>query len=157
MDCAFMTEQGLFNYRVAAIIPKDGKILMARTPQETRVFYYSVGGRVHFGESLTEAVLREVREETGADCEIDRLACIHENFFVDDSGVPFHEVSAFFVIRPNDDLLRVENGRVTDQTDAGEYLEWIDPHRCEDTIYPEFFRTIDFETDREFRHIVTYE
>ena len=157
MDCAFMTEQGLFNYRVGAIILKDGKVLMARNPQEKRTFYYSVGGRVKFGESLRDAVLREVREETGADCEIDRLACIHENFFVDDDGLPFHEVAVFFVIRPNEDLLRLENGRLTDQTEAGEYLEWIDPHTCEATIYPEFFRTIDFETDHDFRHIVTYE
>lgn len=157
MDCSFLTEKGLFNYRVGAIILRDGKILMARNSQEKRAFYYSVGGRVQFGESLNDAVLREVKEETGADCEIDRLACIHENFFTDDDGVPFHEVSAFFVIRPNDDLLRLENGRLTDRADAGEYLEWIDPHDCDVTIYPEFFRTVDFGADREVKHIVNDE
>ena len=157
MDCTFLTEQGRFNYRVGAIILSGGKVLMARNPQEKRVFYYSVGGRVKFGESLTEAVIREVREETGVDCEVDRIACIHENFFTDDDGVRFHEVSAFFLIKPCEELLNLHSGQLTDQAQAGEYLEWIDLHRCEITIYPEFLRTVDFGADREIRHFVTYE
>ena len=154
MDCTFTTEEGNFNYRVGAIIMSGGRVLMARNPREKRPFYYSVGGRVQFGESLRDAVIREVKEETGVDCEIDRLACIHENFFTDDDGVPYHEVAAFFVIRPNDALTRIGSGTLTDQADAGEYLEWIDPLNCEVTIYPEFLRTIDFTADHEVKHIV---
>ena len=86
MDCTFKTERGNFNYRVGLIITNGRKILMARNPNEERAFYYSVGGRVRFGESLTEAALRELKEETGIDCEIDRLAAIHENFFTCDEG-----------------------------------------------------------------------
>ena len=63
---------------------------MARNPNENRVFYYSVGGRVKFGESLEKAVLREVKEETGIEAEIDRMAFVHENFFTDDDGTDFH-------------------------------------------------------------------
>ena len=75
MDCTFPTPQGNFNYRVGVIITNGRKILMARNPNEKRRFYYSVGGRVKFGESLTEAVKRELKEETGIDCEVDRFAC----------------------------------------------------------------------------------
>ena len=61
---------------------------------------YSVGGRIKFGETAEEAVVREVFEETGRKMEIDRLGFIHENFFPGDSlkkqGNIVHEISFFF-------------------------------------------------------------
>ena len=158
MDCTFMTDMGKFNYRVGVIVKNGRKILMARNPREERVFYYSVGGRVRFGESLTDAALRELKEETGIDCEIDRLACIHENFFTDDDGVFFHEVSCFFLIKPNERLLNIPNGHRTDGGPDGEYLEWINLDDSEGvTIYPEFFRTVDFENGNEVGHFFSRE
>ena len=42
--------------------------------------------------------------------------------------------------------------------DKREYLEWIDLDNSEGvTVYPEFFRTVDFENDREIRHFVSKE
>ena len=156
IDCTFRTEFGKFNYRIGVIITDGDKILMARNPNEKREFYYSVGGRVKFGESLTEAVLREVKEETDVDCEIDRLAAVHENFFTDDDGVPFHEVSVFFTLKPNEKLKAIENGHRTDHGPNGEYLEWIDHKNCEGkTIYPDFFKNEDLIKNREFRHFIT--
>ena len=155
MDCTFLTDMGKFNYRVGAVIINGRKILMARKPCEERVFYYSVGGRVRFGERLEDAVLRELKEETGIVCEIDRLFAVHENFFTDDSGVPFHELSVFFLIKPNDDLMKIMNGHKTDGGPNGEYLEWIDLDNSDNiTLYPDFFRTADFENS-SIHHFVT--
>lgn len=158
MDCTFLTQYGKFNYRVGAIIADGRKILMARNPNEKRKFYYSVGGRVKFGEALTDAVLREVKEETNIDCEIERLACIHENFFTDDDNTPFHEISVFFLIKPNDKLLKIKSGYNTEMGPVNEYLEWIDLDNCKDiTIYPEFYRSWDFINDTDIKHFVTKE
>ena len=156
MDCTFLTEQGKFNLRAAVIIRDGRKLLMARNPNETREFYYSVGGRVFFGETLEEAATRELREETGVNAEIERLAAVHENFFTDDNGVPFHEISVFFTVKPHPELRKIPNGRLTDQGPKGEFLEWIDLDRDKDkTIYPNFFRTMDFQNAKEVRHFIT--
>ena len=156
MDCTFMTEYGKFNYRVGIIITNGRKMLMARNPNEKQMFYYSVGGRVMFGESLYDAAKRELWEETGIRCEIDRLACVHENFFTDGNGTPYHEISFYFTVKPNEELLQIGDGHPTDQGPQGEYLTWIDLDNCEDqTIYPGFFKTEDFGQNARFRHFIT--
>ncbi len=116
------------------------------------------GGFVKMDESCEEGALRELKEETGIDCELDRLAAIHENFFADDDGVFFHEVSCFFTVKPNERLLQIKDGARTDGGPGGEYLQWIDLDRSEKiTVYPEFYRTMDFENDREVKHFVSRE
>jgi ADP-ribose pyrophosphatase YjhB (NUDIX family) len=56
---------------VSAGIFRDGKILLVRRAREPAKGVYTFpGGRVEFGESLTEALIREIREETGLVIEI---------------------------------------------------------------------------------------
>lgn len=56
---------------VSAGIFRDGKILLVRRAREPAKGVYTFpGGRVEFGESLTEALTREIREETGLEIEI---------------------------------------------------------------------------------------
>lgn len=158
MDCTFKTEDGKFNFRVGAIITNGRKVLLARNPNEQREFYYSVGGRVKVGENLETAVLRELMEETGIVCEIERMAAIHENFFIDDNGVRFHEISVFFLIKQNEELLKIENGHLTKDGPSSEYLEWIDLDNLNGrTIYPEFYMDVDFNAISEIRHFVNRE
>ncbi|WP_424629588.1 NUDIX hydrolase [Bradyrhizobium sp. SYSU BS000235] len=60
---------------VSAGIFRDGKVLLVRRAREpAKGIYTFPGGRVEFGESLTEAVAREVREETGLVIDIVGLA-----------------------------------------------------------------------------------
>ena len=61
MDLTLKTEEGYFNYRVAAVIVNDGKILAQRNTKTNE--YYLPGGRVTFGETSEEALLREIKEE----------------------------------------------------------------------------------------------
>lgn len=62
-DMTVPCEEGLINLRVGAIIMKNGKILMVGN--DSADYLYSVGGRIKFGETSEEAVIREVYEETG--------------------------------------------------------------------------------------------
>ena len=56
-DITVNTADGMFNYRVGAIIVDSGEILMVKNSGAS--FYYTVGGRIQFGESAGEAVLRK--------------------------------------------------------------------------------------------------
>lgn len=69
MDLTFRTDKGKFNFRVGAILIRDGKVLMVKNARAS--YYYSVGGRVKYNETCDEAIVREVKEELGVDLEID--------------------------------------------------------------------------------------
>lgn len=99
-DCGFTKENGRFRYRAAAIIIENGCVLFAKNDGDD--YYYSIGGGVHIGEKAEKAVLREVYEETGIHYEIDRLAFIHENFFIGSGsleGYNCHEIAFYFLMK----------------------------------------------------------
>jgi 8-oxo-dGTP diphosphatase len=60
---------------VSAAIFRDGKVLLTRRARSPAKGFYSLpGGRVEFGESLHQALAREIDEETGLDIDIIGLA-----------------------------------------------------------------------------------
>ena len=139
-DMTVSCDNGLINIRVGAIIMKGGKILMVDS--ERNDYLYSVGGRVKFGETTEEAIIREVWEETGVRMEIDRLGFVHENYFVGDSpvhsGKLIYEISFYFYMKVPEDFSLKNN--IFTEGYGKEYLKWISPDD-ERTIYPDFFRT----------------
>jgi ADP-ribose pyrophosphatase YjhB (NUDIX family) len=56
--------------RVAALIHTPDGIVTVRHAKDGRTYHLLPGGGVEVGESVGEAVVREVREETGIECEI---------------------------------------------------------------------------------------
>ena len=155
-DCGFTTDEYVFRYRAAAIIIEDGYVLYAKN--STADYYYSIGGAVKTGETAEEAVKREVFEETGVHYEIERLAFIHENFFIESyHGVPmkWHELSFYFLMKPRGTKKLNSNsysGKVR------EYMHWLPIDRLSEYYaYPEFFRDRLLCMKDEICHIVTHE
>ena len=143
---------GKFNYRVGAIIQHEGKLLMVKNSDDD--FYYTVGGRVKFGESAEETILREALEETGLPLEIDRLAFIHENFFnFGPTQIQFHELCLFFLMKPHEKLGEV---RLSFEEAYGEVsIHWLPIEKLSEyKIYPEFFKTELANQHACIRHIV---
>jgi len=66
------------NVRVRAVIVRDGKLLVSRERRRGREHVLLPGGRVQNGESITEALIREVNEETGLDVVPERLLYVAE-------------------------------------------------------------------------------
>ena len=72
---------------VSAAIIRDGKVLAVRRARKPALAHYTLpGGAVETGETLHEAVRREVREETGLDIEPVGLAGHREAIIRDEKG-----------------------------------------------------------------------
>lgn len=139
-DMCVPCDDGILNIRVGAIIMKDGKFLMVGNERDS--YLYSVGGRIKFGETAEDAVIREVLEETGVEAEIDRLGFIHENYFYGDAPTNFgkliYEISFFFFMKVPENFAPVSESFTEDN--SREFLRWVSPDENV-KMYPEFFRT----------------
>lgn len=148
---------GLINLRVGAIIMKDGKILMVGNRAHPE-YLYSVGGRIQFGETAEQAVIREVYEETGVKMEIDRLGFVHENYFYGDAYTNLnkliYEISFFFYMKVPEGFEPVCGSFTEDGHE--EFLSWINPD-SRIKYYPEFFRTALLRPEAGVKHFVTDE
>ena len=153
-DLCVKMEEGILNIRVGAIIMKDDRFLMVENDRFDHL--YSVGGRIKFGETAEEAVVREVFEETGRKMEIDRLGFIHENFFPGDSlkkqGNIVHEISFFFYMNVPTDFEPVCDS-FTEDGDK-ERLVWIRADH-QKKYYPEFFKTELANPSKDVKYYVT--
>lgn len=155
-DCGFTRENKWFRYRAAAIIIEDEYVLFASNEKEK--YYYSIGGGVHMGESAQEAVIREVYEETGVKYEIERLAFIHENFFIGDGsleGKQCHEIAFYFLMKPRG-TRKLNSNSYTQGVKENMY--WLPINKLEEyRAYPMFFRDKLKNIKDGIEHIITYE
>lgn len=97
MDITFKTDDGIFNYRVCAVIIDHSRLLAMM--DERSPYYYLPGGRVRLHETAGDALRREVREELGIDAEILRPLWLNQGFFVEDvSGHKYHELCLYYLV-----------------------------------------------------------
>jgi 8-oxo-dGTP diphosphatase len=74
---------------VSAAIIRNGKVLVVRRARKPALDLYTLpGGVVEAGEALSEAVIREVREETALEIEVGALAGHREVIVRDGQGRP---------------------------------------------------------------------
>lgn len=86
---------------VSAAVVRDGKVLVVRRTRKPALNFYTLpGGAVEIGETLHDAVIREVREETQLTIEPVALAGHREAIMRDDQGrVERHFVILSFAAR----------------------------------------------------------
>jgi ADP-ribose pyrophosphatase YjhB (NUDIX family) len=105
---------------VSLAVFRNGKALIARRARAPLKGLYSLpGGVVEIGETLHEAVLRELDEEVGLRAEILAFNQHVESIQRDESGVVAHYVIASFVGRWLD-------GEARPSVEADSVL-WVDP------------------------------
>ncbi|HOD51804.1 MAG TPA: NUDIX hydrolase [Candidatus Hydrogenedentes bacterium] len=82
-----MTENGglppVPRIRAAAILRKGDSVLLVQHQKEGQTYWLLPGGGVNFGESLAEALQREVREETGLDISVGDIALVNDSLSPD--------------------------------------------------------------------------
>jgi 8-oxo-dGTP diphosphatase len=110
---------------VGAIIVRDDQILLVRRSNPPMQGEWSIpGGLVETGETTREAIIREVREETGLDIEVVKLAEVFERIVRDpDSRVQYHYVLIDYVCRAT-------TGEAHAASDVSE-VRWVNTDRLE--------------------------
>lgn len=156
-DCGFIYDGMHFRMRACGIIIKNGCVLMAKNDRDP--YYYSVGGAVHFGEKLEDAVEREVFEETGEHYEADRLCFIHENFFEEKSTkIKSHEIAFYFLMKEKE--VTEFSSVSTSSGNIPEHMHWLPIDSFSECFaYPAFFgeKLKNIESTNSVEHIVTAE
>ncbi len=84
---------------VGAIIVKEDKILLIKRAYEPNKGLWSIpGGLVRLGESLEEALKREVKEETGVSIEVKDVAFVGEEIFKE-NDIKYHYIIVDFLAK----------------------------------------------------------
>ena len=105
----------------AVIWNGQGEVVLIRRGQEPRLGEWSIpGGRVEWGETLLEACLREVREETGLVVEIAGLIEVVDSLHRSPGG----EVARHYVLA--DFAAKYVSGNLRAGSDASE-ARWAAP------------------------------
>ena len=109
---------------VGAITLRDDELLLVRRGHGPAAGEWSVpGGRVVFGEEIHEAVVREVREETGIDVVVERFLGWVER--IERGSEPHHFVILDFQVAPLDEVQEPQAG-----DDAAE-ARWVPLHELD--------------------------
>ncbi len=106
-----MTKDNELTPRIAvdAIIVKDDCVVLIKRKNPPFQDYYALpGGFVEIGEYVEEAVVREAKEETGLDVEVEKFSGIYDDPKRDPRG---HVISIAYICR-------VVGGELKAMTDA---------------------------------------
>ena len=119
---------------VGGLIENDeGKILMVKSPDRG---WEVPGGQVEAGETLTDALKREIKEETGIDIEVGDLRAVHSNIAkrVQPDGVsPIGSIISFGFTG------KAVSGELTTSDESLE-VNWFDRETILDVINEDFMR-----------------
>ena len=105
---------------VSVAVFREGRVLVGRRAREPMIGRFSLpGGVVEVGETLHEAIARELDEEVGVEADIIAFNRHVEPIVREGDRVRAHFVIASFVAR-----WRRGEARVSEETDA---VAWIEP------------------------------
>ena len=101
---------------VGAVVFKDDKVLMVKRSNPPAKGMWAVpGGKINPGETMQQALIREIKEETGLDIEVREIVYVFDVIQYDDNDhISFHYVIIDFScelqggkLKAGDDALEV--------------------------------------------------
>ena len=83
---------------------EDRILVLKRNNAPAKGEWWFPGGRVHKGETLSEALIREVKEETGLNIEVANLVGVYTRLFPER-----HDIAIVFLCSLNDSNIRLNH------------------------------------------------
>ena len=120
---------------------RDGRLLLCRAKGGSST--YLPGGHIEFGETGREALVREMREETGLASETGRFRGCVENAFLQ-HGKPHAEINLVY------DLTLAPGAEVRAQEDWIEFVWWPLADLASANLLPAAFRRLADEPEAVF-------
>ncbi|MGN0794195.1 MAG: NUDIX hydrolase [Aristaeellaceae bacterium] len=151
-DWMFAVDDSICDVRTVGILIRNGKILVQRD-RDGNAFALP-GGHVRIGETLANGLVREYKEETGADISCVRLLWSEECFWKW-NGRAAHSFAFYYLI--DDSSAIPDTGEFTSHKDNCDVvLGWMPIEELQDVvIYPEFIKTEIYHLDEPMKHFVS--
>lgn len=156
-DLEIKTNTKKFKYRVNGIILKNKKILTIK--MKNNISYCLPGGHIELGEDSNTAIIREMLEELNTNVTINKEIAIVENFYTDKNSLLTHEISFYFIVKPeNFSKIPLENYTKC-ENDKGELKQhnfvWLDINSLKDFDFkPSFIKEKLMNNNFDFEHII---
>ena len=137
-DILFKTDDYVFSYRVAGICIQNDRILLQK-PTNDNGFAFP-GGHAAFGETNEETLIREFKEEIGADISVGELKWVGEIFFPWGEK-PCHQICLYYTVVIEDGHTPKEGTFLAQEQLEGRNFElefhWVPIDKISDIeIYP---------------------
>ncbi|MBR3935513.1 MAG: NUDIX hydrolase [Oscillospiraceae bacterium] len=155
-DILLRKDDWVFSYRVAGIAVQNGKVLLQKPTNED--FYAFPGGHVEFGETNEETLIREFKEEIGADISVKELKWVAEAFFPWGKS-PCHQICLYYAIEIIDEDIPKDGMFMAKEHIEGRNFDlefhWV-PIEETDRIemYPEDAKTLLKDLESGVKHFV---
>lgn len=153
-DWIFRTDEYICDLRTVGVLVRNGKLLVQRDRDGRE--YALPGGHVRIGETTVDGLVREYKEETGADIKVGKLLWTEECFWKWNS-VQAHSIAFYYLIELAEDTDILDIGEfVSHKDNCHVVLGWMPVEELADlTIYPNFIKEQIHHLDDAMQHFVT--
>ena len=153
-DWMFTAGSYVCDVRTVGVLIQDGKILVQR--DRTGNEYALPGGHIQVGEALQDGLIREFKEETGADIVCKKMLFTEECFWTWKER-SMHNLSFYYQVELQDPDSIPDTGSFHAHRDNQNVLiGWLPVSQLQNIIiYPEFIKAEIDRLDEPTKHFVT--
>ena len=153
-DWLFKGDGYICDLRAVGVLMQDDRILVQRDREGAD--YALPGGHVKIGETTEEALVRELKEETGVDIQCRRFLWTEECFW-NWNGTDAHNIAFYYLVEPcKNAALPMWDGFVPHRDNDNVLIGWMPIQDIQTaTIYPAFLKEEVFHLDGPIKHFVS--
>ncbi|MCG8500814.1 MAG: NUDIX domain-containing protein [Firmicutes bacterium] len=156
-DWLFAYENRIHNFRSTGVLLNNGKVLIQRGINDTE--FALPGGHVIWGETSAETLVREYKEELGADISVDRLIWVEEVFWKWGAREA-HTICHYHLVRLTNSHQIPDYGsfKSLSSDESKLIFQWVNINGLQDyKIYPAFLKDKINNLSEGIEHFITRE